>query len=232
MVEEAYELVDAIDSKDDGKIVEEAGDVLMPGGLSRATRRGQGRVRLRGRHEPRVRKTHFPPFAYFRGRQREERGRRALGVGSQQARRKGAKDDRATAWRTYPRGFPALLRAQKVGKRASKAGYDFKDIEEAAEKIGEELSELLQAVKEGDAAHISEETGDLLFSAVNVGRARGRGLRRKPAREHEKIRRAVFKDGEPHFAGRKRDAKPRARGTLGVLRAGKGTNRCRSVPLK
>ena len=60
-----------------------------------------------------------------------------------------------------------------MGKRASKAGYDFKDIEEAAEKIGEELSELLQAVKEGDAAHISEETGDLLFSAVNVGRLAG-----------------------------------------------------------
>ena len=70
-------------------------------------------------------------------------------------------------------GVAALLRAQKVGKRASKAGYDFKDIEEAAEKIGEELSELLQAVKEGDAAHISEETGDLLFSAVNVGRLAG-----------------------------------------------------------
>ena len=65
------------------------------------------------------------------------------------------------------------MRAQKAAKRAAKFGYDFKDTYEAAEKVKEELGELLAAVEEKNAAHIAEEAGDLLFSAVNVGRLAG-----------------------------------------------------------
>ena len=72
-----------------------------------------------------------------------------------------------------PKVFPAAMRAQKVGKRAAKFGYDFKDIAQAAEKVPEELSELLAAVHSGNAAEIFEEAGDLLFSAINVGRLAG-----------------------------------------------------------
>ena len=75
--------------------------------------------------------------------------------------------------RDVPKVFPAAMRAQKAAKRAAKYGYDFKDAAEAAEKVREELGELLEAVAEGDEAHISEEAGDLLFSAVNVGRLAG-----------------------------------------------------------
>ena len=72
-----------------------------------------------------------------------------------------------------PSAFPAVLRAQKVAKRAAKFGYDFQDAAEAAEKVKEELGELLEALAEGDKAHIAEEAGDLLFAAVNVGRLAG-----------------------------------------------------------
>ena len=72
-----------------------------------------------------------------------------------------------------PSAFPAVLRAQKVAKRAAKFWYDFQDAAEAAEKVKEELGELLEALAEGDKAHIAEEAGDLLFAAVNVGRLAG-----------------------------------------------------------
>ena len=75
--------------------------------------------------------------------------------------------------RDVPKVFPAAMRAQKAAKRAAKYGYDFKDVSEAAQKVNEELSELLAAIAEGNEVHISEETGDLLFSAVNVGRLAG-----------------------------------------------------------
>ena len=60
-----------------------------------------------------------------------------------------------------------------MGKRAAAAGYDFADLAEVAESVREELSELLDAAKEGDRAHIAEEAGDLLLAAVSAGRIAG-----------------------------------------------------------
>ncbi len=71
---------------------------------------------------------------------------------------------------SVPTAFPALMRAQKVQKRASKAGYDFENISEAFLKVEEELSELKAANAKGEIAETQEELGDLLFSVVNVAR--------------------------------------------------------------
>ena len=65
------------------------------------------------------------------------------------------------------------MRAQKVGKRAGKAGMDFKGVKDASERLQEELNELFQAIEKGKASEIEKEVGDLLFSAVNVGRKAG-----------------------------------------------------------
>ena len=172
MVEEAYELVDAIDSKDDGKIVEEAGDVLMQAVFHAQLGEDRGAFDCADVTSGVCEKLIFRHSHIFGG-DNAKNADDALSVWERNKRAEKGQKTTGDSVADVPAGFPALLRAQKVGKRASKAGYDFKDIEEAAEKIGEELSELLQAVKEGDAAHISEETGDLLFSAVNVGRLAG-----------------------------------------------------------
>ena len=68
------------------------------------------------------------------------------------------------------KSLPALMRAQKVQKRSAKSGMDFKDAEDAARKIPEELSELREAVAADDKDRLTEELGDLLFSVVNVAR--------------------------------------------------------------
>ena len=66
------------------------------------------------------------------------------------------------------RSLPALWRAEKVQKKAKKAGFDWPDVTGALDKLSEELEELKTAVAE--ESNIQEELGDLLFAAVNVAR--------------------------------------------------------------
>jgi tetrapyrrole methylase family protein/MazG family protein len=69
-----------------------------------------------------------------------------------------------------PRSLPALMRAQKVSALASKCGFDWPNAEEVLAKIEEEFSELKAAIIAGDHRNIEEETGDVLFSLVNLCR--------------------------------------------------------------
>lgn len=72
-----------------------------------------------------------------------------------------------------PKVFPALMRAQKLGKRASRAGMDFTDANGAFESLRSEVSEAEAAIISGDTQAIAEELGDILFSCVNVARLSG-----------------------------------------------------------
>ena len=71
------------------------------------------------------------------------------------------------------KSLPALMRAQKVGKRAMRAGMDFRCAEDAVACIGGEKAELDAAIASGNKADIEEEMGDLLFSCVNAARHLG-----------------------------------------------------------
>jgi MazG family protein len=70
------------------------------------------------------------------------------------------------------RGLPALLRAAKLQKKASKTGFDWPDEGGVLDKIREELGELEAAIASGDDAAIHDELGDLMFSVVNLARFR------------------------------------------------------------
>ncbi|MCQ2441688.1 MAG: nucleoside triphosphate pyrophosphohydrolase [Oscillospiraceae bacterium] len=71
------------------------------------------------------------------------------------------------------RTLPATWRAEKVTKKAAKAGFDWPKMSDAIDKVEEEFSEVKEAIAEGDQAHISEEIGDLLFAAVSLARWNG-----------------------------------------------------------
>ena len=71
------------------------------------------------------------------------------------------------------KSLPALMRAQKVGKRAMRAGMDFRTTQDAIDCIANEKAELDAAVANGDKKNIEEELGDLLFSCVNAARHLG-----------------------------------------------------------
>lgn len=74
---------------------------------------------------------------------------------------------------SVPAAFPALMRAAKVQKRASKAGYDFTTVNDAFMKIKEETDELEGLIGTERISHIKEEIGDILFSVVNTARLIG-----------------------------------------------------------
>ncbi len=72
-----------------------------------------------------------------------------------------------------PVNFPALMRAQKLQKKASKVGFDWPDAQRVFDKIEEEICELKQEIKDNSSTNIEEEFGDLLFAFVNLGRKLG-----------------------------------------------------------
>lgn len=83
---------------------------------------------------------------------------------------------RAEGKRTFggiPVALPALMRAEKVGKKASKLGFDWPDRQGPLDKLDEEVGELREAVTSGDAEAQAHELGDVLFSVVNVARHLG-----------------------------------------------------------
>ncbi len=68
------------------------------------------------------------------------------------------------------KNLPSLIKSKKIQEKASRAGFDWKDEGEVLEKIKEELTELSEAIKNKDRCHSEEELGDLLFTLVNLGR--------------------------------------------------------------
>ena len=75
--------------------------------------------------------------------------------------------------RSITASLPALMRAEKLGKKARKMGFDFDDANEALEKVYEEVDEVKEALEAKDQARIEEEFGDLLLSIVNAARLAG-----------------------------------------------------------
>jgi len=75
--------------------------------------------------------------------------------------------------RQVPKVLPALIKATKVQKKVGKIGFDFPDIDSAFSKLTEETQELMDAYENKDLKAIEEELGDLLFSVVNISRFLG-----------------------------------------------------------
>ena len=171
-IEEAYELVDAIDSGDDDKVLEETGDILLQA-VFHAVLKEECAVFnltdvLTGISEKLItRHTHI----FGKDKVTDENG--ALSVWEQNKMKEKGQETFAQSVNDVPKGFPAAMRAQKIGKRAAKAGMDFKDVPSAVERLKEELLEFIQAYESGDKFETEKELGDLLFSAVNVGRKAG-----------------------------------------------------------
>ena len=68
------------------------------------------------------------------------------------------------------KSLPSLIKSKKIQEKVSRAGFDWKDEGEVLEKVKEELAELSEAIKNSDRSNSEEELGDLLFTLVNLGR--------------------------------------------------------------
>ncbi len=105
-----------------------------------------------------------------------------------------------------PLALPALLRATKLQKRAARVGFDWDDINLVLDKMHEELGELAEARHHGDQAHIEEEFGDMLFVMANIARHLGidpeQSLRAANQKFEDRFRHMESSCGHDHDAMR------------------------------
>ena len=171
-VEEAYELVDAIDCDDDDKILEEAGDILMQAVFHAVLKEETGGFTLTDVLTGVCQKL-ITRHTHVFGQDHAENEGGALNVWEKNKMSEKNQLTYADAVNDVPKCFPALMRAQKVGKRAGKAGMDFADVQSALARVQEEITEFVSAHKAGNLIEEEKELGDVLFSVVNAGRKAG-----------------------------------------------------------
>ena len=168
-VEEAYELMDAIDLNDGEKIMEETGDVILQAVFHAVMQEERGEFDLTDAITALCDKLIFRHTHIFGKDVAKDEGA-ALNVWEANKMKEKHQETFADSVNDVPKAFPAAMRAQKIGKRAAKAGLDFADTDEAVQALQSEIQEFLQARKTGNPEQIEKELGDVLFAAVNVGR--------------------------------------------------------------
>lgn len=172
LVEETYEVLDAIDRKDWDALAEELGDLQLQVVFQAEIANSDGlfdieRV-LRCINEKLVRRhPHvFESESLQTAAEVKVRWEEIKANEKHDHERSGLLDDVA-------RNQPALLEANQVGKKAANAGFDWREFEDLGVKIEEEFREVKEAQESGDGDRLEDEVGDLLFMAVNVARFSG-----------------------------------------------------------
>ena len=168
LIEEAYELVDAIDGGDVHGMTEESGDVLMQAVFHTQIAKESGEFGYSDMLTMLCRKL-LDRHTHIFGENHADNAEQALGFWNEAKKKEKKYVSNTDAMDRVPKNLPALLYAEKVQKIAKRAGFDWSTPDPAADKVREELAEFLTA----DAAHLVEEGGDLLFAAVNLLRLKG-----------------------------------------------------------
>jgi tetrapyrrole methylase family protein/MazG family protein len=175
MVEECYEVVDAIDDDDAQQHCDELGDLLLQIVFQSQIRSEDGAFAFddvaTAISEKLVRR-HPHVFGDRTVSGSDEVVRNWEAIKDEEKMRAGAAQD-ASVLDGVPRHLPALQRARKVQSRASRAGFDWPDESGVVAKLDEEMQELKQAIHGNQEQEIGEELGDLLFSVVNLCRFHG-----------------------------------------------------------
>jgi tetrapyrrole methylase family protein/MazG family protein len=169
-IEETYEVIEAIDTDNPALMREELGDVMLQVVFHARIEEEEGRCNIDDvANDICAKLIHRHPHVF--GDVVAETPEKVL---SNWEIIKSDEKSRVTVTdklRAIPPMLPALMRAQKVGKKA--ACFDFADKEQVMDKLSEELCELSEAIGEGDAAHIEEEVGDLLLTVTSLCRKLG-----------------------------------------------------------
>lgn len=170
MLEEAYEAADAIDSMDMDNLKEELGDVLLQVVFHARMAQEAGAFTFDDVVDGICKKLVYRhPHVFGTASAGDPEG--ALSAWDAQKRTEKGQRTTADAMDSVARALPALTRAAKLQGKAAKAGFDWRDISPAMDKLSEELEELETAIAEN--TNVEEELGDLLFAAVKVGRFAG-----------------------------------------------------------
>lgn len=170
LVEECHEMADAVARKDAGETCEELGDLMM--GILMVARvaeedRGFGLQDVAEAITAKLIRRHPHVYGETVVAGSGEVLRNWEQIKKQEKQDKGSDESVLSG---VPRSMPALLRAYRVGEKASNAGFDWPDLQGPSAKVEEEWGEFQEALASGEKDRAQEELGDLLFAVVNVAR--------------------------------------------------------------
>lgn len=169
LIEETYELVEAINRDDPAMMREELGDVLMQVVFHSCMAEEASRFDF-GDVVDEVCKKLIVRHPHVFGQVTVSGTADVLNNWDAIKRQTKGQKTSSQAMDSVPREFPALMRAQKIQGKAAKSGFEFENLRDALRKLPEEYAELEERVGCGDLDGAAEELGDLIFSAVNVSR--------------------------------------------------------------
>lgn len=168
-IEETYEVIEAINQESTAGLKEELGDVLLQIALHCEMEREKGSFDFDDVCNDICQKLIIRHPHVFGDVKADNADEALSSWEAVKLKTKGIKK-LGLSMSAIPVELPALMRAQKVQEKASKAGFDWKDSKGAFNKVYEEINELNNAIDRNNSPDIEEEFGDLLFSCVNVSR--------------------------------------------------------------
>jgi len=167
LLEEAYEVAEAVHANDDVNLREELGDLLllivMHAQIASEEKRFDIDEIARGISEKLIRRH---PHVFGTS---DARGSEAV-IKQWEAIKHAEKKDATHYLATLPKALPALMRAEKAQKKAARVNFDWHKLSDVIAKVDEELEETKTAVASADNRMIADEIGDLLFAVVNLAR--------------------------------------------------------------
>ena len=172
LVEECYEVVDAIEEGAPAKVRDELGDLLFQIIFHAriAEEAGQFTINdvITAIHEKMTRRH---PHVF--GDDKLSTDKEVLSNWEEIKRREKGHEDRKSILEGVPKELPSLLRAHRLQERAARVGFDWAHLNEAMPKLDEEIAEFKESLKSEDAGKIEEELGDVFFMLVNISRFLG-----------------------------------------------------------
>lgn len=167
LIEEVYEVIEAIDLEDEKLLCEELGDLLMQvvfhARMAEEAKMFSMQDVIDGITEKLIRR-HPHVFGDVNVKDAGEV------LTNWEAIKRAEKKDRTSVLDGIPKDLPALMSAYKLQHKAAKVGFDWPDIDPVWDKLEEELHELEEAIADGKVEKIEEELGDVLFTVVNIAR--------------------------------------------------------------
>ena len=168
LLEEAYEVLDAIEKEDPEALCEELGDLFFQIIFLTQLAKEKGKftfLNVMERIRDKMIRRHPHVFGEKKVRDAQEVVDNWVKI-----KRQEKKEKPEEVLNRVPASLPALLRAHRLSERAARFGFDWKDKEQVWEKVKEEFLELKTAMEEKSAEKVKEEIGDLIFSLVNLSR--------------------------------------------------------------
>lgn len=173
IIEEAYEVVDALHSENQEAIAEELGDLLLQVVLQAQIAQEKQYFNLEDIAEiitAKLIRRHPHVFSDLEVNSVAEVHHNWERIKQQEKAEKKESNLLSDKLKTYARSLPPLMASQKISKQVVKAGFEWENAEGVWDKFREELAEFQEAIDSGDLAHAETELGDLLFTIVNIAR--------------------------------------------------------------